>query len=295
MEPVTSIVADCQGIRLDKYLCQQLPELSRAQVQRLIADGRVKVNHRTHKSSYKLNAGELLTVMLPHTTNQLSPEDIPVTIIYEDDDLLVVDKPAGLTVHPAPGHPSHTLVNAILPHLATFPGNMLRPGIVHRLDKDTSGLMVVAKNHVTYTHLINQFKTRAVTKFYQVLVTGRLTPETGAIDAPIGRDPRHRQRMAIVADGRPARSDYSVVKYIDDFSLLEVRPHTGRTHQIRVHLAAIGHPVVGDKIYGVKSPGFPRQFLHASRLGFTLPSTGQYTEFTSPLPADLAEALTAVG
>ena len=295
MEPVTSIVADCQGIRLDKYLCQQLPELSRAQVQRLIADGRVKVNHRTTKSSYKLNAGELLTVMLPGTTNQLSAEDIPVTIIYEDDDLLVVDKPAGLTVHPAPGHPSHTLVNAILPHLATFPGNMLRPGIVHRLDKDTSGLMVVAKNHVTYTHLINQFKTRAVTKSYQVLVTGRLTPETGAIDAPIGRDPRHRQRMAIVADGRPARSDYSVVKYIDDFSLLEVRPHTGRTHQIRVHLAAIGHPVVGDKIYGVKSPGFPRQFLHASRLGFTLPSTGQYTEFTSPLPADLAEALAAVG
>jgi len=291
MEQVTSLVADYQGIRLDKYICQQLPELSRAQVQRLIAAGRVKVNNHTTKASYKLNTGDRLTVILPSTTNQLSPEDIPVTIIYEDDDLLVVDKPAGLTVHPAPGHPSHTLVNAILPHLATFPGNMLRPGIVHRLDKDTSGLMVVAKNHVTYTHLINQFKTRAVVKAYQVLVKGRLTPESGVIDAPIGRDSRHRQRMAIVADGRPARSDYTVVKYINDFTLLEVRPHTGRTHQIRIHLAAISHPVVGDKIYGVKSPRFPRQFMHASRLGFTLPSTGKYTEFASPLPTDLTEAL----
>jgi len=221
------------------------------------------------------------------------PEAIPLNIIYEDDDLLVVDKPAGLTVHPAPGHPSHTLLNAILshfPHLADV-SDSLRPGVVHRLDKDTSGVMMVAKNSAAQADLAEQFKTHSVTKAYLVLVKGRLTPENGVIEAAIGRDPRNRKRMAVVTEGREARTEYRVIRYIGDYTLLEVRPETGRTHQIRVHLSAIGYPVVGDKVYGVKSAYLSRQFMHASRLGFNLPSSGEYVEFESALPPDLEQAL----
>jgi len=225
----------------------------------------------------------------------LLPEAIPLNILYDDDDLLVIDKPAGLTVHPAPGHPSHTLANAILFYLSDLPnaGNWRRPGIVHRLDKDTSGVMLVAKNSVAQLNLAAQFKARSIVKAYLVLVKGHLVPEDGVIEAPIGRDRRHRERMAVVAEGkgREALTQYHVVHYIDNYTLLEVRPETGRTHQIRVHLAAIGYPVVGDKVYGVKSPHLSRQFLHASCLGFTLPSTGEYVEFQSELPPDLAQAL----
>jgi 23S rRNA pseudouridine1911/1915/1917 synthase len=209
----------------------------------------------------------------------------------------VVDKPAGLAVHPAPGHPSHTLANAVLNYLPALAesGDSLRPGIVHRLDKDTSGLLVVAKNPAAQANLSNQFKSREVSKSYLVLVKGRLTPQTGIIEAAIGRDPRNRQRMAVVSRGREARTEYRVVKYVGGCSLLEIRPETGRTHQIRVHLAAIGFPVMGDAAYGVTSPHLPRQFLHASRLGFKLPSTGRYVEFESPLPPDLEQALKEIG
>ncbi len=233
----------------------------------------------------------------PTSPTPLSPEAIPLNILYEDDDLLVVDKPAGLTVHPAPGHPGHTLVNAILahyPHLADI-GDSLRPGIVHRLDKDTSGVMLVAKNRVAQANLSEQFKSRSVSKAYMVLVKGKLTPENGIIEADIGRDPRNRQRMAVVSRGREARTEYRVVKYIGGYSLLEITPETGRTHQIRVHLGAIGFPVVGDPVYGVKSTYLSRQFLHACRLGFKLPSTGEYVEFTSELPPDLEQALKEIG
>jgi len=205
----------------------------------------------------------------------------------------VIDKPAGLAVHPAPGHPGHTLVNAVLfhfPHLADI-GDSLRPGIVHRLDKDTSGLMLVAKNRIAQANLINQFKARSVSKAYLALVKGHLTPERGVIEAEIGRDPRNRKRMAVVSGGREARTEYQVVQYTGDYTLLEIRPETGRTHQIRVHLVAIGYPVVGDSVYGVKSPHLSRQFLHACRLGFKLPSIGEYAEFTSQLPPDLQQAL----
>jgi 23S rRNA pseudouridine1911/1915/1917 synthase len=218
---------------------------------------------------------------------------MPLAIIYEDDDVLVLDKPAGLAVHPVPGHPGHTLVNAILSHFPRLAeiSDSPRPGIVHRLDKDTSGVMLVAKNSMAQANLVEQFRARSVAKAYLVLVKGHLTPETGIIEAPIGRSPRNRKLMAVVTGGREARTEYRVVRYIDGYTLLEVKPETGRTHQIRVHLAAIGYPVVGDKVYGVKSPFLSRQFVHAWRLGFRLPATGEYVEFSAELPPDLAQAL----
>jgi len=289
-------VVDKPGTRLDKYVSEQYSELSRTQVQKLIGDGHIKVNDHDAKAGLKLNVGDRLTISLPPPApSSLLPEAIPLTIIYEDEDLLVIDKPAGLTVHPAPGHPSHTLVNAILSHLSSLPdiSDSLRPGIVHRLDKDTSGLMLVAKNSTAQLNLAGQFQARSVVKAYLALVKGHLTPEDGIIEAPIGRDRSHRERMAVVAEdkGREARTQYHVVSYIGNYTLLEVRPETGRTHQIRVHLTAIGYPVAGDKVYGVKSPYLSRQFLHASCLGFHLPSSSEYVEFTSELPPDLAQAL----
>ena len=298
MDKEYNLVADKPGARLDKYVGEKCPEISRTYAQKLIADGHITVNDRVAKVSLKLSIGDRLKVVIPPAApSSLLPEAIPLNIIYEDDDLLVVDKSAGLTVHPAPGHPSHTLVNAILshfPHLADI-GESLRPGIVHRLDKDTSGVMLVAKNRAAQQNLSDQFKAHSVDKTYLVLVKGRLTPEEGIIEAPMGRDPRNRKRMAVVADGREARTEYRVVKYIGNDTLLEVMPQTGRTHQIRVHLSAIGYPVVGDKVYGVKSPYLPRQFLHASHLGFKQPSTGEYLEFTSGLPPDLEQALEDIG
>ena len=293
---VYSLVVDKPGIRLDKYVTEHCPELSRTRTQRLINDGYIKVNGRVAKAGLKLNISDKLTINIPPATpTTLTPEAIPLNILYEDNDLLVIDKPAGLTVHPAPGHPAHTLVNAILSHLSSLPdtGDWQRPGIVHRLDKDTSGVMLVAKNSAAHSNLTDQFKARSIVKVYQVLVKGHLTPVDGIIEAPVGRHPYHRERMAVVAEsrGREARTQYHVVDYIDDFTLLEVRPETGRTHQIRVHLSAIGYPVVGDRIYGVKSPHLSRQFVHASLLGFKLPSTGKYVEFTSPLPPGLAQVL----
>ena len=297
MEIVYKFVADRSGARLDKYVGEKCPQLSRTYAQRLITDGYITVNNRVAKSSLKLNIGDQLRIVIPPTTpSPLSPEAIPLNIIYEDDDLLVVDKPAGMTVHPAPGHPSHTLVNAILSHFPNLANvsDSLRPGVVHRLDKDTSGVMLVAKNKTAQLNLTEQFKAHSVIKTYLVLVKGHLTPENGIIEAPMGRDPRNRKRMAVVAEGREARTEYRVIKYIGNYTLLEVMPETGRTHQIRVHLSAIGYPVVGDKIYGVKSSCLSRQFMHASRLGFKLPSSGEYIEFTSNLPPDLEQALSII-
>ena len=280
-------------IRLDKYLTQVLPQFSRAYLQKLIGQGYVLVNGQRAKANQRLNKGDRITVKLPPLPVHPLAEPIPLTIIYEDEDILVIDKPAGLTVHPAPGHPSHTLVNAVLAHcpgLVTS-NEPMRPGIVHRLDKDTSGLIVIAKNDFAQEYLAAQFKSRTVTKGYLVLVKGRLSPEQGIIKAPIGRDPRIRRRMAIVEAGKEASTQYEVRKYLNNYTLVEVTPLTGRTHQIRVHLSAIGCPVVGDPIYGIKSAHLNRQFIHAYRLRFCLPSTKQYQEFTSPLPMDLERAL----
>ena len=298
MDEVYNFVADRSGTRLDKYVGEKCPQLSRTYAQRLITDGHITVNDRAAKPSLRLSIGDRLRVVIPPTPpSSLSPEAIPLNIVYEDDDFLVVDKPAGLVVHPAPGHLSHTLINAILSHFPNLAdvSDSLRPGVVHRLDKDTSGVMLVAKNRTAQLNLSDQFKAHSVVKAYLVLVKGQLTPEQGVIEAPMGRDPRNRKRMAVVANGREARTEYRVIRYIGNYTLLEVMPATGRTHQIRVHLSAIGYPVVGDKVYGVKSPYLSRQFMHASRLGFKHPSTGEYVEFTSELPQDLETALKDIG
>jgi len=290
------LTIDVPGARLDKYISEHQEGLSRTQVQKLIGEGYVSVNGKIEKSGYKLEAGDRITLEVPPPEpSTLEAEDIPLTILYEDDDILIVDKPAGLAVHPAPGHSSHTLVNALLSHLSAFPETEGedRPGIVHRLDKDTSGVMVVAKNITAQQYIMDQFRDRTVTKKYRVLVKGELSPAEGVIEAPVGRDPRHRQQMSVVPEsrGRDAVTEYTVLEYRSGFSLLEVRPVSGRTHQIRVHFRAIGYPVAGDKVYGVPVPGLARQFVHAAVLGFKLPSTGAYTEFTAPLPDDLRLAL----
>ncbi len=298
MQSPIRLRAEEGGERLDRFIARAAPELSRSFVQRLIADGHVTVNGKPAKPSLKLTAGDGVEVILPPPTpSPVTAEDIPLSILYEDDDLLVVDKPAGLTTHPAPGHGTGTLVNALLAHLPRLPesDNPARPGIVHRLDKDTSGLLIVAKTPPALARLSAQFKSRFVKKTYLALVTGRVTPEKGVIDAPIGRDPVHRQRMAVTYTGRPARTGYKVLRYLPGATLLEAYPETGRTHQIRVHFAAVGHPVVGDATYGTPSRLVGRQFLHAYRLSFRLPSSGKPVEFTAPLPPDLQEALKQLG
>jgi 23S rRNA pseudouridine1911/1915/1917 synthase len=285
------------AVRLDKYLVGEYPELSRSILQKLIKQGFILVNDFAARPSQKLSVGEKIYVALPPPEKvSLAAEPIPVDVIYEDDDLLVICKPAGLVVHPSPGHTAHTLVNALLarcPDLAGF-GDTMRPGIVHRLDRDTSGLMIIAKNSRAQQYLINQFKDRSVSKGYLVLVKGKLTPGQGIIDAPIGHDPSNRKRMAVVTSGRQARTGYKVKEYLDGYTLLDITTETGRTHQIRVHLSAIGYPVVGDAVYGVRSPYVKRQFVHAYRLGFCMPTSGQYREFTCELPPDLKQAMVLI-
>lgn len=288
------MLVDISGIRLDKYLATKYPALSRAVIQKLIRQGSILVNGFEAKVSQELHSGNTVQVTFPpQEDSTLTAEPVPLNIVYEDDDLIVLDKPAGMTVHPAPGHTSHTLVNALLAHYPALAGfdDSMRPGIVHRLDKDTSGLMVVVKHAAAQQNLINQFKTRSVSKHYIVLVHGKLEPEKGIIEAPIGRDPYNRKRMAIVEDGRYARTLYTVKEYLNHYTLLDITIETGRTHQIRVHLAAIGFPVAGDRVYGKKSPYLSRQFVHAYRLKFALPSDGSIREFSCDLPEDLVQPL----
>jgi 23S rRNA pseudouridine1911/1915/1917 synthase len=289
-----NFTVDTPGARLDKYVSEVCPDLTRSQAEKLIDQGDITVNGKTVKRSLKLTAGDRVDVAIPPPTpSELKPEEVPLKIVYEDADLMVIDKPAGLTVYPAPGHAEHTLINYVLAHFPALAemGGSPRPGVVHRLDKDTSGLMIVAKNAKAQLNLAGQFAGHTVLKEYAVLVKGRLSPEHGIIEAPIGRNPANRQQMAIVESGRPARTEYRVRKYYRDYTLLNVTIHTGRTHQIRVHLKALGFPVVGDATYGVKVPFLNRQFLHAHRLGIRLPSNNEWVEFTSPLPPDLESAL----
>jgi len=287
------LIANRSGVRLDKYVAEECAELSRSYIQRLIGNGHVTVNNCVAKGSLKLNIGDRVVLVIPPPIPSTPlPEEIPLAVVYEDNDLLVVDKPAGLTVHPAPGHPSHTLVTAVLAHCPNLEINgSVRPGIVHRLDKNTSGLIIVAKNDAAHRDLSDQIKTRSVIKRYLVLVEGCLSPDRGIIEAPIDRDPSHRKRMAVVSEGREALTQYQVIKNMGNYTLLEVTIKTGRTHQIRVHFSAIGFPVVGDEVYGKMSPILNRQFVHACYLGFRLPSSGEYMELRSDLPVDLKEAL----
>jgi len=293
------LFADRAGERLDAFLARRLGErLSRSHAGKLIADGLVTLNDAPAKSSHRLARGDHVVASVPPPeTPTLVAEAITLSIVYQNDDIIVVDKPPGLTVHPGAGHPRGTLVNALLalcPELAEIKGT-LRPGIVHRLDKDTSGLLAAAKNEAAQANLARQLKDRRVHKVYLALVQGRLERPEGTIDAPIGRHPRRRQRMAVVEGGRQALTRYRVREYLRDaYSLVEAEPLTGRTHQIRVHFASIGHPVVGDRLYGKASPLVERQFLHAWRLGFRLPQGGRYHEFESPLPTDLEAALDAL-
>jgi len=288
------LVAETAGERLDKYITQKESGLSRSFIQELVNSGHILVNNQSAKPSLRLKTGDTITIEIPpETPSELKAENIPLEIIFQDKDLLLINKPPGLTVHPAPGHPDHTLVNGVLalePEMEDF-DDPLRPGIVHRLDKDTSGLLLVAKNRQALANLSAQFKERTIRKYYLALVKGELRPAEGFIEAPLGRDPQNRQKIAVVSDGRHARTGYKVLRYIQGYSLLEVKLETGRTHQIRVHFAAIGHPVAGDAVYGQKESWVKRQFLHAHRLSFALPSNGQVVEFTSPLPPDLEEAL----
>ena len=301
------------GARLDAYIAARIEGWSRARLQRLIEDGDVLVNESTSKSSYKLRAGDAVEVELiaPPPSAEFTPENIPVTVVHEDDDIIVVNKPAGLVVHPAAGVPSGTLANALAYHFQNLSqtSGRARPGIVHRLDRDTSGLMVVAKNETAHENLQEQFRERGVFKSYVALVHGRVKEEEqkGRIEQPIGRDPSHRTRMAVVRNGRPALSIYRVRQSFDRFTLLDVEIKTGRTHQIRVHMAFIKHPVVGDELYGggrdkaiqdaklrTRIQSLGRQFLHAEQLGFRHPRTGEYLRFREPLPPELTEFLSAL-
>lgn len=296
MTEIQSLIAPEGGERVDRYVARQLPSLSRSLIKRLVTDGLLTVNGRAVKPSYRLGAGDELVVRIPAAEEmELVAQDIPLQVVYEDDDLVVVDKPAHLVVHPAPGHKSGTLANALLARYPDLPVDEDgRPGIVHRLDKDTSGLLIVAKSERARRHLQAQFKEGQVTKVYLALVEGEVEPSSGLIDAPISRDPRSRKRMGVASGrGRQAVTEYRVLEHLRGFSLLEVRPRTGRTHQVRVHLAFVRHPVVGDKTYGRRKQRLDigRQFLHAHRLSLRLPSSGRQLELVSELPSDLAAVL----
>lgn len=296
MEKTLRLTARLSGERVDKYVAEHVPSLSRSRVKQLIEAGLLSVNGIDVKASHRLEEGDELILRVPQVEEiQLIPQHMPLSVVYEDNDLVVVDKTAHLVVHPAPGHESGTLANALLARYPDLPvDDEGRPGIVHRLDKDTSGLILVAKNEETRRDLQGQFKAGQVEKVYLALVQGRVEPGSGIIDAPIGRDPRERKRMAVVRQGgRQSVTEYQVLEQLGDFALLEVRPRTGRTHQVRVHLAFIRHPVVGDSVYGYRKQrlSVERQFLHAHRLAFRLPSSGQRMELASDLPADLAVLL----
>ncbi len=288
------------GRRLDLFLAERVPVLSRTRIQELIREGNVLVGGRIAKAAHRISAGEVIEVkVLPRPALVAVPEDLPLELLLVDDDFVVVNKPAGMVVHAGAGHARGTLVNALLHRLEKLSGagGALRPGIVHRLDKDTSGAMIVARNDRAHEHLAEQFRSRNVRKIYLALVHGKMPRDSGTITLPISRDPHRRTRMtARASKGRQARTDWRVIARLDRCTLVEAALHTGRTHQIRAHFAAIGHPVVGDTLYGAPRglragardlPLLDRNFLHAARLGFSHPSSGAWVEVRAPLPREL--------
>ena len=301
------VAAEDAGARLDAFLAARVEGVSRSTLKRAIDDGDVLVGGRVAKPSHKLKAGERVEVELPAPPpSEIEPEEIALDIIHEDEEVVVVNKPSGLVVHPASGVPSGTLANALAFHFTQLPerGGALRPGIVHRLDRDTSGAIVVAKTARAHENLSDQFRARTVFKSYVALVHGVTKEEKGKVEEPLARDPRNRTRMAVVRGGRAALSLWRVRRHYERLTLLDVQIKTGRTHQIRVHLAWAKHPVVGDETYGggrdktipdpalrARVSALGRQFLHAERLGFHHPTTGEWLAFTAPLPAELSEFL----
>lgn len=291
------LIVDETGIRIDKFISERVDEISRSLAAKLAENGKITLKDgKTVSKNYKTRTGDILTIELPEPeVVNIIPEDIPLNIIYEDNDLLVVNKPQGMVVHPAPGNYSGTLVNALMYHckdnLSAING-IIRPGIVHRIDKDTSGLLVVAKNNNAHIALSEQIKDKKAVRKYYALVNG-IIKENGVIDKPIGRHPTDRKKMAVVAGGRDAVTHYNILKSYDKYTLIECILETGRTHQIRVHMASIGHSIVGDKTYGKQKEEFKLegQLLHAKTIGFVHPSNGEYMEFSSDIPEYFSEVL----
>ena len=291
------VIVDEHGVgqRLDRFVAESVADLTRSAVQRLIEQGHITRNDKPTRAAESLKLGDRIAVQLPPPVDtDLVAENVPITVLYADDDIIVVDKAAGMVVHPAPGHARGTLVNALLWH---FPGmhigGGIRPGIVHRLDRDTSGVLVVARHDAALNHLQQQQYERHMHKVYVALVEGGFSVDAGVVDAPIARHPRDRMRMAVVAGGRTARTHWQVRERLQQLTLLDLTLETGRTHQIRVHCQHMRHPIIGDPVYGAQltTIHLKRQFLHAHTLGFVHPRTGQQVSFTSPLPHDLQRVL----
>ena len=299
--PIEFLVPEEQTkLRLDQFLAKQAPQYSRSRLQQLIRGGFVRLNGASTRPRAIVRAGDKIDLIEPPPEKiETRPEPIPLNILFEDEDLLVINKQAGLTVHPGAGQREGTLVNALLSHCDTLSGigGKERPGIVHRLDKETSGCLVVAKNDRAHQELSKQFAARTVQKIYLALVAGKLRKTAGTIEENIARHPVHRQRMRVTSvRGRTAKTEYRVIRASDEASLIECRLHTGRTHQARVHLHHLGHPILGDKLYASRlAKNFTRQMLHAWKLGFQHPRTGAWKYFEAPLPADFNDAIAAAG
>jgi len=299
--PIELIVSeDDAKLRLDQLLARRLPQYSRSRLQQLIRSGFVRLNDASTRPRQIVRAGDKIDVREPPVEQiEIQPQRIPLDILFEDDDLILINKPAGLTVHPGAGQREQTLVNALLSHCTTLSGigGKERPGIVHRLDRETSGCLVVAKNDLAHRELSRQFADRNVEKIYLALVAGKLRKPAGVIEERIGRHPVHRQRMSVTTKrGRTAKTEYRVLRSTGDASLIECRLHSGRTHQVRVHFHHLGHAVLGDKVYAPRvAKNFPRQMLHAWKLGFRHPRTGEWKQFQAPVPDDFKEAVARTG
>ncbi|MTI47750.1 MAG: RluA family pseudouridine synthase [Firmicutes bacterium] len=301
MEIIEILVDEEDGERIDAYLADQLDEVSRSYIQKIIKKGMVTVNDKEVKPKYNVNQGDKVIVKLPEPKKlEVKAEDIPIEIVYEDDDVAIVNKPKGMVVHPAPGNYSGTLVNALLYHLDNLSSinGIIRPGIVHRIDKDTSGLLMIAKTNLAHMELSEQLKEHSITRIYYALVDGNIKEETGTIKAPIGRHPVDRKKMTVIEkNSKEATTHFTVLERFKEYTLIKAQLETGRTHQIRVHMAYIKHPLVGDPVYGSKKQKFnlDGQLLHAKIIGFIHPRTKEYMEFTSELPEHFIKVLDALG